>query len=185
MVDVKRPDKVETSARQFAMTREVCQDVGWRYEVFTGLPEPRLFNLTFLCGFGQDHYSPGPKNASSLLEAFTPGTPLDAYVRHVVRATGWSRAVVHGNVLHLLWQSISTPLLHLSLSVKFINYDSDSSQAIAQDCTRLALKSLRTNRVRHVGVAELLADDSYEPDAPDCLPVLDDVAVLEKLDDHT
>lgn len=67
----------------------------------------------------------------------------------------------------------------------FIAYDGDSFQVIAQDGARLALKSLTTNRVRHVGVAELLADDSYEPDAPDRLPVLDDVAVLETLDDQT
>lgn len=103
VVDVKRPDKVEASAQQFAMTREVCQQVGWRYEVFTGLPEPRLSNVTFLSGFRQDRYSPGPENVSSLLEAFTPGTSLEAGVRRAVRATGRSRAVVHGNVLHLLW----------------------------------------------------------------------------------
>ena len=42
----------------------------------------------------------------------------------------------------------------------FIAYDGDSYQVIAQDGARLALKSLTTNRVRHVGVAELLADDS-------------------------
>ncbi|GAA1754329.1 Mu transposase C-terminal domain-containing protein [Nostocoides vanveenii] len=67
----------------------------------------------------------------------------------------------------------------------FISYDGDSYQVIAQDGARLALKSLTTNRIRHVGVAELLADDSYEPDTPDRLPVLDDVAVLETLDDQT
>ncbi|MFJ3311394.1 hypothetical protein ACIPJU_01060 [Micrococcus endophyticus] len=67
----------------------------------------------------------------------------------------------------------------------FIAYDGDSFQVIARDGARLALKSLTTNRVRHVGVAELLADDSYEPDAPDRLPVLDDVAVLETLESQT
>ena len=67
----------------------------------------------------------------------------------------------------------------------YIAYDGDSYQVIAQDGARLALKSLTTNRVRHVGVSDLLADDSYEPDSPDRLPVLDDVAVLETLDGQT
>lgn len=67
----------------------------------------------------------------------------------------------------------------------FIAFDGDSFQVIAQDGARLALKSLTTNRVRHVGVAELLSDDSYEPDAPDRLPVLDDVAALDTLDAQT
>ncbi|GAA1754323.1 TnsA-like heteromeric transposase endonuclease subunit [Nostocoides vanveenii] len=108
VVDVKRPDKAHASEQQFAMTREVCEEVGWRYEVFTGLPEPRLSNLTFLCGFRQDRYSPGAEDVPALLDAFTPETSLEAGVRRAVRATGRPRPVVHGNVLHLLWNSVLT-----------------------------------------------------------------------------
>lgn len=106
VVDVKRPDKVEANARQFAMTREVCEQVGWQYEVFTGLTEPRLSNVTFLSGFRQDRYSPGAQNVAALLEAFTPATSLEAGIRRAVRASGRSRPVVHGNVLHLLWHGV-------------------------------------------------------------------------------
>ena len=80
--------------------------MGWKYEVFTGLPEPRLSNITFLCGFRQDRYSPGAENVAALIDAFTPGTSLEAGVRRAVRATGRPRPVVHGNVLHLLWHGV-------------------------------------------------------------------------------
>ncbi|OMH28188.1 hypothetical protein BKD30_02295 [Tersicoccus phoenicis] len=106
VVDVKRPDKVEGSEVQFAMTREVCEEVGWKYEVFTGLPEPRLSALTFLSGFRQDRYSPGAEHVAPLVAAFEPETSLDAGVRRAARTTGRSKPVVHGNVLHLLWHGV-------------------------------------------------------------------------------
>jgi len=120
VVDVKRPDKVEASAQQFAMTREVCQQVGWRYEVFTGLPEPRLSNVTFLSGFRQDRYSPGAENVAPLLDAFMPSTSLESGVRRAVRATGRSRPAVHGNVLHLLWHGALTLDLDAPLDMSSI-----------------------------------------------------------------
>ncbi|OMH28183.1 integrase [Tersicoccus phoenicis] len=67
----------------------------------------------------------------------------------------------------------------------FISYDADTFQVVAQDGAKLALKSMTTNRIRHVGVAELLGDDSYEPDAADRLPVLDNISVLDSLDQQT
>ena len=39
-----------------------------------------------------------------------------------------------------------------------------------------------SGRIRKVGVAELLGDDSYLPDTPDRLPRLDSAAILETLD---
>ena len=120
VVDVKRPDKVEASAQQFAMTREVCQQVGWRYEVFTGLPEPRLSNVTFLSGFRQDRYSPDAENFAPILDAFMPSTSLVAGIRRAVRATGRSRPVVHGNILHLLWHGALTLDLDAPLDMSSI-----------------------------------------------------------------
>ena len=35
LVDVRAPDRVEKNAAQFAMTREVCIEIGWQYEVFS------------------------------------------------------------------------------------------------------------------------------------------------------
>lgn len=67
----------------------------------------------------------------------------------------------------------------------YISFDGDSWQVVAQDGPALALKSLTTNRIRRVPVGDLLTDESYLPDAPDSLPNLDSVAVLDTLDPAT
>lgn len=67
----------------------------------------------------------------------------------------------------------------------YLHFDGDSFQVVALEGTILSLKSLTTNRVRHLGVSELLSEDSYEPDSPDRLPILDDVSILDSLDDET
>ncbi|WP_427131593.1 hypothetical protein [Pseudarthrobacter sp. S9] len=67
----------------------------------------------------------------------------------------------------------------------FIQFDGASWQVIAQDGTELALKNLATDRIRRVGVTELLLDTSYLPDSPTPLPPLDTVAALEGLDPGT
>jgi putative transposase len=67
----------------------------------------------------------------------------------------------------------------------FIQFDGASWQAIARDGTELALKSLATGRIRRIGVAELLSDESYLPDSPASLPSLDTVAALEGLGPET
>jgi putative transposase len=64
----------------------------------------------------------------------------------------------------------------------FLQYDGQSWQVVAQDGPELALKDLMSGRIRRIGVAELLGDDSFLPDAPDRLPRLDSAAVLETLD---
>lgn len=66
-----------------------------------------------------------------------------------------------------------------------LHYDGHTWQVVAQEGPQLALKNLQTNRIRRVGVAELLGDDSYLPDAPYRLPRLDSAAVLDTLDAHT
>jgi hypothetical protein len=32
LVDVRHPERVENNAAQFAMTREVCGEIGWQYQ---------------------------------------------------------------------------------------------------------------------------------------------------------
>lgn len=63
-----------------------------------------------------------------------------------------------------------------------LQYDGQTWQVVAQDGPELALKGLMSGRIRRIGVAELLGDDSFLPDAPDPLPRLDSAAVLETLD---
>jgi len=63
-----------------------------------------------------------------------------------------------------------------------LQYDGQTWQVVAQDGPELALKDLMSGRIRRIGVAELLGDDSFLPDVPDRLPRLDSAAVLETLD---
>ncbi|MGH7920423.1 MAG: Mu transposase C-terminal domain-containing protein [Candidatus Dormibacteraceae bacterium] len=64
----------------------------------------------------------------------------------------------------------------------YLKYDGQAWQVVAQDGQELALKDLMSGRIRRVGVAELLGDDSFLPDGPDRLPRLDSAAILETLD---
>ncbi len=63
-----------------------------------------------------------------------------------------------------------------------LQYDGQAWQVVAQDGPELALKDLMSGRIRRIGVAELLGDDSFLADVPDRLPRLDSAAVLETLD---
>jgi hypothetical protein len=63
-----------------------------------------------------------------------------------------------------------------------LQYDGQTWQVVAQDGPELALKELMSGRIRRIGVAELLGDDSFLPDVPGRLPHLESAAVLETLD---
>ena len=63
-----------------------------------------------------------------------------------------------------------------------LSYDGHAWQVVAQDGPQVALKDLISGRIRKIGVAELLGDESFLPDVPDRLPRLDSAAVLETLD---
>lgn len=65
-----------------------------------------------------------------------------------------------------------------------LQYDGQTWQVVAQDGPELALKDLMSGRIRRIGVAELLGDDSFLPDVPDRLPRLDSAAILETLDTY-
>lgn len=60
-------------------------------------------------------------------------------------------------------------------------FDSDTWQVIAQDGSKLALRSQTTGRVRHVGIAELLGADSFHSEEAVTLPELDNVGILDTL----
>lgn len=63
-----------------------------------------------------------------------------------------------------------------------IEFEGTPWQVVAQEGRSLTLKNLTTRRIRRIGVADLLGDESFLPDSPDRLPALDDVAALEKVD---
>lgn len=115
VIDVKRPDKVDASQEQFDMTAQVCKDVGWEYEVFTGLPEPELSTVAFLAGFRHSRFRSSPEVTGQILDAFVPATSFVAGVRRAARQTGLSSTTVRSHVLHLLWHRLLEIPLELPL----------------------------------------------------------------------
>ena len=101
LVDVRRPDKAE--AHQFALTRALCDEIGWQYEVFTGLDGQEAHALTWLGGYRMDRYAPSPDVARHLIEAFMPATSLKAGVARAARSSGVQKDLVQANALNMLF----------------------------------------------------------------------------------
>jgi hypothetical protein len=115
LVDVRAPDRVKKNSVQFAMTRDVCGEIGWQYEVFTGLPRAYSQNLRWLAGYRHDRHAPGGDTAGAIRTCFATPVTLQAGLRKASTATGLSLAVVTVHVLHLLWRGqlsveLSAPL---------------------------------------------------------------------------
>ena len=104
LVDVRHPDRVDDSAVQFGMTRQVCDEIGWEYEIFTGLAPVEQQNLRWLCGYRQDRNSPADVTATAIVGCFADPLPLRLGVHRIARSTGNSKDIVLANVLHLLWR---------------------------------------------------------------------------------
>jgi hypothetical protein len=104
LVDVRHPDRVEKSAAQFAMTRTVCGEICWHYQVFTGLPVERSQNLRWLAGYRQDRHAPDDDTADAIRECFTTPAALQAGLRRASTSTGRPLNILMANMLHLLWR---------------------------------------------------------------------------------
>jgi hypothetical protein len=106
IVDVKHPAKIEAAAAQFALTREVCREIGWKYDVFTGLPPVFGQNVRWLAGYRQDRCAPQVGVAGSILAAFARPTPLCTGVECVARGSGVSEQAALANVYHPMWKQL-------------------------------------------------------------------------------
>lgn len=103
LIDVKHPDRVQRSRTQFDMTRPVAREIGWHYEVFTGLPAPAQQNLRWLSGYRQDRYAPSPNAIKSIVEVFTSTTPLQVGAYRIAKNAAITRSKALTNIYHLLW----------------------------------------------------------------------------------
>lgn len=120
LVDVKSLTGLSQHAReQLALTEAACEEVGWDYEVFTGLPAKEADNLRWLAGYRQDRNAPGAGVEAAILDAFADGAPLGQGIETVARDIGTSHSIVRANTYHLLFtHMLSTdttkPLSNLS-----------------------------------------------------------------------
>lgn len=101
LVDVRRPDKADDP--HFELTQRLCDELGWRYTVFTGVDSPTTEALDWLAGYRMDRYAPAPDARAALLIAFSPETSLRTGVHGTSRRTGISRDIILGNTLYLLF----------------------------------------------------------------------------------
>lgn len=112
VVDVKPAHRVGAAREQFEATAAVCAQVGWQYEVFTGLEQPMGANLAWLGGYRMDRYRPPSDLIDAVADAFVPATSLAVGLRRAARSLCRDHQEVHGWVLHLLF----TGVLHADLT---------------------------------------------------------------------
>ncbi|MCI4675800.1 TnsA-like heteromeric transposase endonuclease subunit [Candidatus Mycolicibacterium alkanivorans] len=117
VVDVRSPERVEKNAEQFALTRKACDEIGWQYDVFTGLPSEHAHNLRWLAGYRHDRNAPTMGTAELIRDCFERPLPLQDGLRRISGATGLSTEVLTANVLHLLWRQILSTDLSRPLSM--------------------------------------------------------------------
>lgn len=117
LVDVRRPDKAEDN-EQFAMTRSLCAQIGWDYEVFTGLSAQREANLRFMAGFRADRYQPEEALIPVIQDCFSPATSFKAGLLRAARVTTLPKEQVHGHVLWLIFHSLLVLDLDAAISME-------------------------------------------------------------------
>lgn len=104
LIDVRGTHGLTTKAvAQFDMTRAACAEIGWQYEVWTGLPDSTASSLRWLAGYRQDRCAPSPTVADRLTAAFQRGAALGDGIDQVAAFASVSREIVTANVYHLLW----------------------------------------------------------------------------------
>lgn len=86
VVDVRpEPLRDERATLQFDLTRQVCTDIGWGYQVIGSLPRILADNLSFLSCRRLARFEPTGEMRSRILAAATDGATRD----HLLRAGDW------------------------------------------------------------------------------------------------
>lgn len=118
LVDVRAGSLIDEHAdKQLEMCHRACDEVGWHYQVFTGMPKTRLDGLRWLAGFRYDRYAPEEGVIQDLLSPFRTLSPLGRGVDAAVANTGLPRGLVLGYTYHLLWTGALTLNLDKRLSM--------------------------------------------------------------------
>jgi hypothetical protein len=101
--DVKPARLITATVRtQFDATREVCEQVGWGYEVISSFDGMAAGNLTWLANFRQTHFTPPSDARTSLINALAEPLP-SADAVEVLRSDYATVAAARGWLYHLAW----------------------------------------------------------------------------------
>lgn len=103
VVDVRHPDRVGPATRQSELTQQLCDRIGWRYQVFAGLPSALSANLRWLCGYRHDRHTPSCRVRDALLSSFAQPAPMHTGIVRASSSADTEPNVVTANVFHLLW----------------------------------------------------------------------------------
>ncbi|OSC40526.1 TnsA-like heteromeric transposase endonuclease subunit [Mycobacterium decipiens] len=117
VVDVRPSERAEKNAEQFALTRNACDEIGWQYEVFTGLASEHARNLRWLAGYRHDRNAPSMDTAELIRDCFERPLSLHDGLRRLSTATCLSTDLLTANVLHLIWRQILSTDLSRTLSM--------------------------------------------------------------------
>lgn len=104
LIDVRSPKGAEKYAGQSALTRKFCDEIGWEYEVFTGLSPELAQNLRWLAGYRHDRNAPPAEIAESITHCFAEPVALEVGLGEASGRTGRSVEHTTANVLNLLWR---------------------------------------------------------------------------------
>lgn len=104
LIDVRSPKGAEKYAEQSALTRKVCDEIGWEYEVFTGLSPELAQNLRWLAGYRHDRNAPPVEIADSITHCFAEPVALEVGLGEASGRTGRSVKHITANVLNLIWR---------------------------------------------------------------------------------
>jgi hypothetical protein len=104
VVDVRPAELVDArAARQFEQTRRFCAELGWAYQVFSGLSATVRSNLEFLAGYRQDRFTLGSSFLAAALSVFAGGRELRDGAGELSRCCASPLAPVLAGCYHLLW----------------------------------------------------------------------------------
>jgi hypothetical protein len=125
VVDVKPASKLDREKVRFTLdwTRELVEELGWRYEVWTEPDGLELRNLRFLAGFRNPERFDHELLKAILYEAISDNTLGQVLDRHLGEPPARTRAAV----LHLVWRrdlevDVTQPLTKSSPFVKGIRH---------------------------------------------------------------
>lgn len=88
------------------MTPALCAQIGWDFEVFTGLTVHREANLRLMAGFRADRYQPPESIITVIQHCYSPATSFKAGLLRAVRQTKMTKEQVHGHVLWMVFHSL-------------------------------------------------------------------------------
>ncbi|WP_100522620.1 TnsA-like heteromeric transposase endonuclease subunit [Mycobacteroides abscessus] len=119
IVDVRDARRVQADQDQFTLTGRMCAEIGWKYQLFTGIESSVLrSNLRWLSGYRHDRHSPNADMRTVVLEVFRCGVQLGAGADEAASIADQDRDALLANVFHLMWTQELSVDLHAPLSMQ-------------------------------------------------------------------